>query len=358
MVHRIWLVSLLLSFSEAALTVCPKEGTLKTGLKYHSDRLCDRAAYNSFKSSLNRHGQYRRFQAKGGISTVPDQKTTKCPANGALVDMSQPGKSDTGFDTVFFVENSASTPIVVSFLYNGQEVSAKNPKISPAIRDPDAILAPGAWMAVYAFEGHQFVAREVLKSGVAGNVLLQHRAGLIGVGQGSTNLDCPSLDVEPVINEARVPEFQRTPPQVHRPCNTMDIGFRNTANCPLHVYYVSGDGDSCREDFKFHLGVESVVDDFMWDWKSQTKFEGTFVGHSFHFRLASNPSVLVDTVTLAPVVVTDCPAAGVAVPVSSQSEAILTDVGRMVPLSSSNETLPDLVLPNATSLPAFKPQTI
>jgi hypothetical protein len=184
-------------------------------------------------------------------------------------------------------------------------------------------------MAVYAFEGHQFITREILKTGLAGNVLLQHRAGLIPVGTYADGIDCPTNDVEPLVENTNVlaPEFQRTPSAVHRPCNTMDIGFRNEAPCPLHVYYVSGEGESCAEAFKFHLGVESVVPDFHWDWTSQTKYEGSFIGHTFHFRLASNPTILVDTVTLSPVVVTDCPTSGVAVPVSAQGETVSINIG-------------------------------
>merc|ERR1712232_204408 len=36
-------------------------------------------------------------------------------------------------------------------------------------------------------------------------------------------------------------------------------------------------------------------------------FEGTYVGHTFAFRLASDPSVLVDRVTLSPTYVPSCP---------------------------------------------------
>jgi len=322
----------LLYVSKGAVTVCPEVGSISEGLKYHADATCDRASYNSFKGSLNRHIKYNQFKALGdGVSSVANQKTVKCPAAGAVVNMHEEHQPAIGMDTVFFLENTASTPVVVSYLdiHTGIEVSAKNPKISPAIADPTAILQPGSWMAVYAFEGHQFVVREVLKTGVAGNVLLQHRAGLIPVGVHADHLECPLEDNEPIVNNTRAPAFQRTEPANFRPCNTMDIGFRNVAPCPLHGYYVSGEGESCQEDFKFHLGVEKVTPDFMWDWKSPTKYEGTFIGHTFHFRSAANPAILVDTITLQPIVVTDCPTSKNAVAISVQGEAETAEIGRL-----------------------------
>lgn len=310
----------------AAVTVCPKAGSVEIGQKYHSDSQCDRAAYTAFKDSLGRHETYRKFKAMGGVATVPNIKTVTCPAAGERVTMKEPSSAsyDVGMDTVWFVENQASTPVVVSYLTaEGVEVSALNPHIVPAVRDPQAILASGSWMAVQAFEGHEFVVRQVLMlpggAAVAGNVLLQHRVGLYPVGAHAA-LACPTdalEDKEPlVVNESdgtatTAPQFQRTAPPALRPCHTMDVGFRNAAGCPLHGYHVSGGGDACAERFKLHLGVQqgSNVPDYMNDWVSQTKYEGTFVGHTFHFRLASNPAVLVDTVTLSPVIVTDCPAA-------------------------------------------------
>lgn len=344
----LWLPSL----AHAAVTVCPKAGSIHEGLKYHSDKQCDRASYESFKCSLGRPLTYQRYKELGGIDSVPSHKTVKCPAGGAALDLRDEMYPDTGFDTVWFVENASSGPIVVSFVdENGMEKSAKNPKIVPAVSDPEAIIQPGAWMAVYAFEGHQFTAREVLKSGVAGSVLLQHRVGLIPIGTQVDNLECPVEDIEPMVEDIRAPEFQRVAPELHRPCNTMDVGFRNHANCPLHVYYVSGEGESCTEAFRFHLGVESKTPDFMWDWKSKTKFEGSFIGHTFHFRLASNPAILVDTVTLSPVVVTDCPRDGVAVPISVHGEALPASIGYHIGSGASSNTtnLYDFAAMNGTA---------
>lgn len=350
MILQLVLASSLLLPLQAAVTVCPKAGSIQEGVKYHSDQQCDRASYNAFKAGLGRPFTYQRFKELGGMSTVPSHTTVKCPAGGAALDLRDPLYPETGFDTVWFVENASSGPIVVSFIdKDGMERSAKNPKISPAVADPEAIVLPGRWMAVYAFEGHQFTAREVLKTGVAGNVLLQHRAGLIPIGAQADSLDCPAEDIEPIVEDFRAPEFQRVAPEEHRPCNTMDVGFRNHANCPLHVYYVSGEGESCTEAFRFHLGVENLTPDFMWEWKSKTKFEGSFIGHTFHFRLASNPAVLVDTVTLSPVVVTDCPKDGVAVPISIHGEALPTSTGYQIGSNSTSGNLYDFGPINGTA---------
>ena len=47
--------------------------------------------------------------------------------------------------------------------------------------------------------------------------------------------------------------------------------------------------------------------DFMWDWGSKTKYEGSFVGHTFVARRADDPSVVVDKYTLEPTRIVDCP---------------------------------------------------
>jgi hypothetical protein len=80
-------------------------------------------------------------------------------------------KLDSGLDTVFFMENASSSPIVISFINEFRmEVSgdcpcgsirtylcliitcysqsAKNPKIIPAIADPEAVVAPGTFIRI------------------------------------------------------------------------------------------------------------------------------------------------------------------------------------------------------------------
>ena len=47
--------------------------------------------------------------------------------------------------------------------------------------------------------------------------------------------------------------------------------------------------------------------DFMFDWASKTKYEGSFVGHTFVARKWDDPSVVVDTYTVQPTRIQDCP---------------------------------------------------
>ena len=63
----------------------------------------------------------------------------------------------------------------------------------------------------------------------------------------------------------------------------------------------------CKEMFKFHLGLEDNTSDYMHDWESRTKFEASFMGHTFVARLASNPNIVVDSYTLQPTEIHDCP---------------------------------------------------
>lgn len=45
----------------------------------------------------------------------------------------------------------------------------------------------------------------------------------------------------------------------------------------------------------------------MWDWASSTKYEGSFIGHTFVARKADDPTVVVDSYTLEPTKIIDCP---------------------------------------------------
>lgn len=294
--------------------------------RYHGDHVCNRAGYNSFKEKMGRHLTYQKFKPTG-FGAVPNQRTVMCPET--VQDLHSESYS-TGYDTVWIVENTASDPVVLSYVdpTTGVEYSALNAKITPPQDDPDAILQPGYWRALMTWEGHVFQARQLVGTAGAeatlGPVLLQHRTGLIPIGLKAQDLICPSTDPEPLFNLTRAPEFARTPPAEFRRCNTIDLGFRNMANCPLHGYYIARLNDDqveslaeyeevddrhpvYQEYFKFHLGMNPASEDFMWGWDSATKFEGTFVGHSFAFRSADNPDILVETHTLRPTRIPDCP---------------------------------------------------
>lgn len=287
--------------------------------KYHLDTACDRMGQNEFRANMNRFATWKRLQGTGP-QRVPTEKTVICPED--VKDISGGEGSLTGFDTVWLVENTASTPVVVSWVdsNSGIEYSAFNSKITPPSADPEAIMQPGTWRTYFTFEGHVFHVRELLEDGTTGNVLMQHRPGLYPIRNkyGPPDLFCNpnDPDPEPVIEETGEREeiYARTPPANGRPCNTIDVGFRNEVGCPLHVFYTgmqtanATTGEStCYEDFKFHMGTQPHPQDFMWDWASQTKYEGSFIGHNFVFRLASDPSIIMDQVTLQPTLISDCP---------------------------------------------------
>jgi len=324
---------------------------------YHQDTSCDRIQQNAFKENLNRHVIQQNLQTQG-TGKVPSEQTTYCPQTVAPLTNSE---ALSGFDTVWIVENTASTPIVAAFMLaqadgTFKEVSAFNNKISPANHDPKAILQPEEWRSLQTYEGHVFHTREILKDGSMGQVLMQHRVGLIPVtNKYGHELECDPLepDIEPVVEVApglvdRDPNFAREAPRAMRPCNVLDIGFRNTVGCPLNAYYsgmyqlkgavkprgnnlpigadavVDAEGHTpktCHEVFKFHLGRKENTANFMFDWESNTKYEGTYVGHNFVFRLAKDERIVVDSIALQPTKVIDCPGLKNQITVGTHSEA-------------------------------------
>lgn len=298
--------------------------------KFHTDGVCNRQAYTEFKESRKRSEKYQYLKTTGDHRHVPNQKTCVCPQT--LEDWSVAGVDDgigivsegtsapvaTGYDTTWIVENTASSPIVLTWVKApGVEVAALHPEITNPLDDPDSLVLPGQSKVVHTYEGHVFYARELTTDDdstggipTLGNVLLQHRTGLIPVGQHAHFLTCPIVDVEPTIENlktgqcSRAPEYERTMYRQLKECNLLDIGFRNMAHCPVHAYWVQP--DTCEETFKFHLGIRDTVDDFAWDWTSRTKFESTFMGHTFVFRNAASGE-WVESITLQPTKVVDCP---------------------------------------------------
>jgi hypothetical protein len=269
--------------TESALNSCPPvKEVLNKG--YHSDETCNRKYFNEYKDNVRRDHMYQSLKKDGGAVRVPNMKTVTCPVGGQPVDLNQQG-SRQGYDTTWFVENTASTPVVLAYLdmSNGIEYSAVDSSITPPTADPKAILKPGEWTAIWTHEGHVFHARELLGTGNAmtmGRVVLQHRTGLYPIGEGVTGLTCPEVDQEPLtIDNELQPEFARTDLVGLRRCNQIDIGFRNAANCPLNGYYIPhyldaaiDESTSCaKEEFKLHLGLEPSTPDFHWDWKSNSK---------------------------------------------------------------------------------------
>ena len=198
-------------------------------------------------------------------------------------------------------------------------------------------------MIPQTFDSFVYHVREIDDDGNVGRVVLQHRVGLIPIGNPrGLQCDLSKPDVEPVDPKTAViiQEYTRPPvPEVRR-CNIVDVSFRNQAGCPLHVYWASGTktipetGFNCGEKFRFHLGTKPATQDFMNDWESSTKFEGTFIGHTFVARLASDPNVVVDSYTVDTTKIIDCPNLKQKVANGSQerAEVVMEAQGAITPL--------------------------
>ena len=303
--------------------------------KYHSDDNCDRAAQNSLENRMLKDSRHEAL-LEIGISHIPNQLTIICPEQPIHL------TSASGHVTKWIVENKSSGDAVVLFVADGVEYSVLDRSISAPQAGSNAILKPGDWMAIDTFEGHIFHVREILPDGSFGKILLQHRPGLIGfTNRFNRKLDCDDYeDIEPMVEVYSTPEHREGCCQMHDPkpqpkmdpiikthpyfertpehreeehCHIVYQGFRNLLpNCPLDVHYTgmqeATDGPMlCDERFKFHLGLKDDTENYMDDWDSRTKFEATYIGHTFSARLATNPDIVVDSFTLQPTEIHDCP---------------------------------------------------
>jgi hypothetical protein len=326
------------SSASSSTNTCPyqPEVVFRSHNRFHGDHVCDRDGYNSFKDRLNRHERYQFLKTNGNHARIPNAKTVSCPA--VVQDLAAPDQV-AGLDTSWIVENTASSPVVLSFVKDGVERSAVNTNISPPEDDPRAVLKPGEWKAINTYDGHVFHAREILPDGTTGKVLLQHRVGMIPIGEkASRNLVCPDVDDEPTVlkddgTKVTHPNFQRTKAPPKKVCNTIEVSFRNMAGCPLNGYYVQA--GTCQETFKHHLGVQTSATDFMKDWGSSTKYESSYVGHTFVFRSAFS-DLVVDKVTIRPTQITDCPDLKQTVATALSTSAILLPTANRLRNNNSN----------------------
>jgi len=292
---------------------CPHRPSLA---KFHLDSACAYKPSHPRTGAVERGSIYKKLTNSGtGATLVPNEQTVVCPLEVQSLESESALK---GFDTTWIVENTASTPVVIAWIVDGIEWSPFTPDLKPQ-DDPKAILQPGDWTSVPTFQSFVYHVREMSgENGQLGEVLLQHRAGMVPLGNPQEHAcSAAAPDVEPVNPETgkTKPEFARKATIKNRPCNTIDVGFRNQVGCPLHVYWanqqipeeVATNGFNCGERFQFHLGTKHAPQDFFEGWHSATKFEGTYIGHTFVARLASDPSVVIDSYTLQPTKVIDCP---------------------------------------------------
>jgi hypothetical protein len=164
-----------------------------------------------------------------------------------------------------------------------------------------------------------------------GRLMLQHRVGLIPIQNKGNNssleqgaIPCHDVveDDEPSLLVEETVGLLRDRTNKYERCNVLYRGFRNMVGCPVHAYLTTSPEtittsvssntlpSSSRDDeeFKFHLGVnDGQANNNFHDWNSTTKFQNTFVGQTYVFRLASHPSVVMDAYTIAPTRVVDCP---------------------------------------------------
>mmetsp|Transcript_42105 Transcript_42105/g.63558 ORF Transcript_42105/g.63558 Transcript_42105/m.63558 type:complete len:451 (+) Transcript_42105:76-1428(+) len=309
----------------------------------HHDGVCNRAYVNSPEVRRLRKKPLHLHMVTGAeaVSRLPEEKTWICPDDDGAAEEESSGALH-GHLATWIVKNESSGPVSLAWVdYNrgGLEVSAKNGKISPPHIDPDAILRPGEWTSLNVFQGHVFHVRELREVGGSvfpGRILLRHRPGLIPVGDGLGDMHCPaSALADPDPNETKTPEtnFLRTPENDNNLCNVLYRGFLNKAGCPLDIYFAGtqpADGGTsqqrmekkanytssystvepsiaCAEIFKMHLGINRTPNNYLDDWSSPIKFEGSYLNHRFVARMRHDPSIVVDEIVMELDTARDCP---------------------------------------------------
>jgi hypothetical protein len=361
---------------QAPLPACPRMPQSLQD-KYHDVDKCNHKWQTSELLREQRSERHDYFARTGQYPLIAPQKTIVCPLEPA--DLTPPS-GIIGQDTRWIVENKSSGPVVIIFYDSVDQVerSAMHGHIVPPQNDPDTILFPGQYKVVNTFEGHVFYVRELLEDGSTGEILLQHRPGVVEfknrfgrelncgaatqdenaahhyendkeepsqqneatAAAMSTSTTTSSTDANsqsplttsadeegtPVSRSTETTDELISPEQttdetaplpVQTPkhpnhCNIVYQGFRNTlGNCPLDVYYVGSEQGvtngpmQCNEKYTFHLGTQASSNAI--DEEAQLKFEVSYMGHSFVARLASNPDVVVDSFTLQPTEIHDCP---------------------------------------------------
>ena len=85
----------------------------------------------------------------------------------------------------------------------------------------------------------------------------------------------------------------------------------------------------------------------MHSWESRTKFEATFVGHTWVARLASDMDIVVDTYTVEPLVVRDCPTLTNQIQIGLHNTAEVNGIGEVqrIPVNATGYAVPS----NATA---------
>lgn len=294
-------------------------------VKYHSDRVCNRTHYNVLKRSFNRKLRRKTLRLLVGLAhEVNDENTPRealfppgerilhCPEgdSAALPDWSV---VELGLDTTWVVENSLDRPVRLSLVdyqeHSGQEMSPYQPWLL-ALKDAQTIIEPGKFRGIQALEVQVFRVRAVplAQDGMSvsnqdepGPVLLQYRAGVREVAADYSRIDCDprTPDIKPPRNETG---RDRVAPKENLKCHAIVVGFRNLSPCPLNAYFIHNG----TESFRYHLGTNHSVHAIMQEtWSSSTKFETTYIPHSFIIRHATTNEFF-QRYTLQPTRIRDC----------------------------------------------------
>jgi len=320
-----------------ALPKCP---TWSDGIPVpveHTDGACDTSIQNNPEKFYANEAAIKRSVATGELLKMKDERSWICPdEEGFSTDMVGRG-TGVGLDgeilgpmTKWIVRNKSSSSISIALVdtnRNNFEVSAVNPKTSPAHHDVEAVLRPGEWKSLDVALGSLLHVRELLTMGdsvAPGRILLRHRPGLIPIRDRSVKSleppyseDVKEMEENPEERDAK--EAQRPYFSFNRKCNSLSRIFVNRTGKPIDVYWAGASnldsssvaaerGNICQSRFAFHLGVDvTPTEDFVHRRDSFMSEENSYLGHRFVARLTSDPSRVVDEVILDRSNVYDCP---------------------------------------------------
>jgi hypothetical protein len=158
-----------------ALPACQSSAdALQMERKFHSDHNCDRQRMNDPDTRAAHDLRLKKFPPSLFMK-IPREQTLYCPpitaTNEALL-LDEDDLVVVGHRERWILMNEGTKPISISFWWQKERklVSAFNRYISPAQHDPGAIVNPGKWKTISAWQGHVFVMHQLeLVDGGNGN---------------------------------------------------------------------------------------------------------------------------------------------------------------------------------------------
>jgi hypothetical protein len=213
----------------------------------------------------------------------PSERVLYCPHD--QTNLPDWGVPEVGLDTTWIIENTLPhQTVLVSYVDYAHQQAEMSPldTLLPAVDDPRVTVPPHSFLVIQALEGQVFRVRpwDPQGSEPPGPVLLQYRAGVKLIAQQYSRIGCDfqTPDLQPPRNDTG---HDRIPAANRQRCNAIDTGFRNLSPCPLNAYFVFNG----TERFRYHLGTNHSIDAVMEEtWTSATKFETTYIPHSYIIR--------------------------------------------------------------------------